>query len=145
MFHFILTSFKLIGVFFQHFHLSLFFEYLCRWQCNSKQSSYYLYHLYPAQKWNTTVMSEPGLQNIFSSSLTVAKKLIGDSKVSISISALDHRRNVGCVSLFYRYFKRFCSRKIKALVPKTRKFLRITRYSKRAHPFVVDMVCVYIL
>ena len=33
-----------------------------------------------------------------------AIKLIGDSGISSSIDSLGHRRNVGCVALFYRYF-----------------------------------------
>ena len=67
-----------------------------------------------------------------------AKKLIGDSRVSNSIDSLEHRRSVGCVTLFYRYFNGFCSDEIRDLVPETRTFSRNTRASSRAHPFVVD-------
>ncbi|XP_065363465.1 uncharacterized protein LOC135956806 [Calliphora vicina] len=66
-----------------------------------------------------------------------AKVLIGDSRVSNSIDSLERRRNVGCVSLFYRYYNGMCSDEIRELVPDTRSFSRNTRSSVRAHPFVV--------
>ncbi|XP_065368895.1 uncharacterized protein LOC135961328 [Calliphora vicina] len=62
-----------------------------------------------------------------------AKVLIGDNTVSNSIDYLEHRRNVGCVSLFYRYYN-----EITELVPDTRSFSRNTHLSAGAHPFVVD-------
>lgn len=66
------------------------------------------------------------------------KVLINDSRVSNSIDSLEHRRNVACVSLFYRYYNGRCSREIRGLVPDNHIFLRGTRTSRRAHPFVVD-------
>ena len=59
-----------------------------------------------------------------------AKVLIGDSRVSNYIDFLEHRRNVGCFCLFYRYYN--------GMFPETRTFVRNTRFSSRAHPYVVD-------
>ncbi|XP_065365413.1 uncharacterized protein LOC135958439 [Calliphora vicina] len=67
-----------------------------------------------------------------------SKVLIGDNRVSNSIYSLEHRRNVDCVSLFYRYYNGMCSEEIRELVPDTRSFTRNTRSSARAHPFVFD-------
>ena len=57
--------------------------------------------------------------------------LIDDSSL---FNAID--RNVAFVSLFYRYRNGRFSREIKGLVPDNPIFLRSTRTSGRAHPFV---------
>ena len=64
--------------------------------------------------------------------------LINDSRVSNSIDSLEHCRKVACVSLFCRYYNGRSSRNIWGLVPNNHIFLRSTRISRRAHPFVVD-------
>ena len=68
------------------------------------------------------------------------KVLINDNRVSNSVDTLEHRRNVACVSLFYRYCNGRCSREIRALIPDNHIFLRSTRTSRRAHPFVLGCV-----
>ena len=45
-----------------------------------------------------------------------AKVLINDNRVSNCIDSLEHRRNVACVSLFYRYYNGRCSQEIRSLV-----------------------------
>ena len=67
-----------------------------------------------------------------------ALALINDNSVSHSIDSLEHRRNVGCISLFYRYYHGKCSSEISELVPSARVFVRSTRLSSRSHPFVVS-------
>ena len=64
--------------------------------------------------------------------------MIGDSSVSNPVVSLEHRRNVGCVSLFYRYFNGMCSSDIRGLIPDVRMFVRDTRLSRSSHPFVVE-------
>ena len=68
----------------------------------------------------------------------LVKMLINDNRVSNSIDSLEHRCNVACVSLFYRYYNRKCSRQIRSLIADNQIFLRSTRTSRRAYPFVVD-------
>ena len=67
-----------------------------------------------------------------------AMVLIGDSRVSSSIVSLEHRRNVGCVTLFYRYFHGVCSLDIRRSIPNVRMFRRDTRLSRNSHPFVIE-------
>ena len=68
----------------------------------------------------------------------MAKVLINDNKISNSIDSMEHCHNVACVSLFYRYYNGRCSHEIRGLIPDNHIFLRSTRTSLRAHPFVVD-------
>lgn len=63
--------------------------------------------------------------------------LIDDGRVSNSIDSLKHRRDVGCVALFYRYFHGRCSAEIRGLIPSVQLFSRTTRLSRGAHPFHV--------
>ena len=65
------------------------------------------------------------------------KLFVHDGKISNSIDSLKHRCNVACASLFYRYYKRFCSGEIKGLIAQNHVILRKTRLSRRAHPYVV--------
>ena len=64
--------------------------------------------------------------------------LINDSRVSNSFDWLEQRRNVACISLFYRYYNGRCSREIKGLIPDNYILLRSIHTSPRAYPFVVD-------
>ena len=66
------------------------------------------------------------------------KVLINDNRLSNSIGSLEHRHNVACVSLFYRYYKERCSHDRRGLVPDNHIFLRSARTSRTTHPFVVD-------
>ena len=67
-----------------------------------------------------------------------AKRLIGDDEASSSLSPLGHRRDVGCLTLLYRYFHGECACEIRDLVPPLRTFNRQTRFSRSAHPFHVN-------
>ena len=64
--------------------------------------------------------------------------LINENRISNCIELLEHRGNVACVSLFYLFYNRRCSREIRGLVPDNHIFLRNTHTSRRAHPFMVD-------
>ena len=67
-----------------------------------------------------------------------SKFLINGNRVTNLINSLDHRCNVACSSLFYRYHKGRSSREIWGLVADSHVFLFSTRTSRSAHPFVVD-------
>ena len=67
-----------------------------------------------------------------------ALALINDNSVSNSIDSLEHRRNVGCVTLLYQYYNGISAAEISELIPRARVFVRNTRLSSRSHPFVVD-------
>ena len=64
-----------------------------------------------------------------------AIKIIGDKSISDSLESLEHRRCVGSISLFYRYFNGNCSREVHELLPELKTFGRSTRSSSRAHSF----------
>jgi len=67
-----------------------------------------------------------------------AKRLIGDDEASSSLSPLGHRRDVGCLTLLYRYFHGECASEIRDLMPPLRTFNRQTRLSRSVHPFHID-------
>ena len=50
--------------------------------------------------------------------------LINDSRVSDFVNLLEHRRNMACVSLFYRHYNGRCFREIRSLVLYKHIFLR---------------------
>jgi len=66
-----------------------------------------------------------------------AFRLIGDVNITNQIDSLEHRRKVGAVTLFYRYFYGQCSSEILGLIPPLRNSIRVTRQAAQAHPYVV--------
>lgn len=64
------------------------------------------------------------------------KALIGDIGLSNKLDSLEHRRNMGCISLFH--YNRMCSAEIREFVPNTHSFIGNTRSSRRAYLFVTD-------
>ena len=56
-----------------------------------------------------------------------AKVLINDN-----IDSLEHRSNVACISLFYRYYNGRCSREIRGLIPNNQIFSHGTRTKSTA-------------
>ena len=66
--------------------------------------------------------------------LRTTKLLVNDSRAFNCIYSLKHHCNVDCVPLFYRYSNR--SSEISVLIPQNNKFLRNTRLSRRAHPYI---------
>ena len=55
------------------------------------------------------------------------------------LEPLAHRRNVACLSLFYRYYFGRCSTELAQLVPLPFSRGRSTRYSDRLHDFSVTI------
>jgi len=66
-----------------------------------------------------------------------AIRLIGDQSVTNPIDTLEHRRIVGAITLFYRYYYGECSSEISTLIPPLHNSTLVTRQSARAHPHVV--------
>jgi len=66
-----------------------------------------------------------------------AIRLIGDSNVTASLAPLGHRRNIGALSLFYKYFvgTDSCSQEIKTILPELKIFTRNTRLASNSHPY----------
>jgi archaellum component FlaG (FlaF/FlaG flagellin family) len=66
-----------------------------------------------------------------------AIRLIGDTNVTASLAPLGHRRNIGALSLFYKYFVGMdsCSQEIKTILPELKIFTRNTRLASKSHPY----------
>ena len=67
---------------------------------------YYLQDLYPT---SDRVQLSISILKLLDRVHERAKLLINDNRVSNSIDSFEHRRNVACVSLFYRYYNGRCS------------------------------------
>ncbi|CAG9814285.1 unnamed protein product [Phaedon cochleariae] len=68
-----------------------------------------------------------------------AIRLVSDATLTHSLTSLEHRRKVGDLSLFYRYFHGKCSSEISAIIPSLAIPIRRTRQAQSAHPFVVNL------
>ena len=68
-----------------------------------------------------------------------AIRLISNSSLSKSLQPLSHRRLVGDLSRFYRYFHGNRSQKIRNITSAPPRHLRATRSSTHSHPFHVSM------
>lgn len=69
-----------------------------------------------------------------------AIRLVGDASLTNSLTCLEHRRRVGDLSLFYRYFHGRCSSEISStIVPPLAVSSRLTRQAQSSHPFVVTL------
>ena len=55
------------------------------------------------------------------------------------ILTLSHRRLVGDLSIFYRYFHRHCSQEIRDIIPVPLRRVKTTRSSIHSHPFQVSL------
>ena len=66
-----------------------------------------------------------------------AFRLIGDESITNLIDSLEHRRKVGALTLFYRYFHGRCSSELSSIVPPLQNSVFVTRRSAQAHPYVV--------
>ena len=66
-----------------------------------------------------------------------AFRLIGDISITNRIESLEHRRKVGAVTLFYRYFYGQCSAELLGIIPPLHNSVIVTRKAAQAHPYVV--------
>ena len=68
-----------------------------------------------------------------------AMRLINDPELTKSLPPLSHRRAVGDLSLFYRYFFGDCSAEISSLIPPIAVARRNTRSAFNSHPYCVKL------
>jgi archaellum component FlaG (FlaF/FlaG flagellin family) len=70
-----------------------------------------------------------------------AIRLINDESITASLAPLGHRRNVGALTLLYRYFVGCdsCSEEIKTILPVLKSFTRHTRQAARNHPYYLSL------
>ena len=65
--------------------------------------------------------------------------MINDPNLTSNLQPLEHRRRVGMLSLFYRYYHGACSDELSSLIPPHRVTSRETRSTTLIHPFAVDL------
>ena len=68
-----------------------------------------------------------------------AIRLINNPNLIKSLQPLSHRRLVGDLSIFYKYFHRHCSQEIREIIPVPLRRVRTTRSSTHSHPFQVSL------
>ena len=68
-----------------------------------------------------------------------AIRLINNPILTKSLQPLSHRRLVGDVSIYYRYFNGHCSQEIRDIIPVPLRRVRTTRSSTHSHPFQVSL------
>ena len=68
-----------------------------------------------------------------------AIRLINNPNLTKSLQPLSHRRSVGDLSIFYRYFNGHCSQEIRDIIPVPLRRVRTTRSSTHSHPFQVSL------
>lgn len=83
------------------------------------------------------VGAPPSTLNLVERLQKKAFRLIGDKKITDQIDTLKHRRIVGAVTLFYRYFYGECSSELSGLIPPLHNSILVTRMSAQAHPYVL--------
>ena len=68
-----------------------------------------------------------------------AKRLIGDETLASKLHTLAHRRNVACLSVFYRLYFGECAHELHDLIPSSPFHYRTTRRTAGYHPHLVDI------
>ncbi|CAH2236486.1 jg21246 [Pararge aegeria aegeria] len=69
-----------------------------------------------------------------------ARRIIGDKSLTQAKQhSLQHRRNVACLSVFYRIYFSECAQELHNLVPLSPFYHRTARHRERWHPYVVDI------
>ena len=68
-----------------------------------------------------------------------AIRLINNPNLAKSLQRLSHRRLVGDLSIFYRYFHGHCFQEIRDIIPVPLRHVRTTRSSTRSQPFQVSL------
>ena len=69
---------------------------------------------------------------------TIIIRLINNPNLTKSLQPLSHRRLVGDLSIFFRYFHGHCSQEIREVIPVPLRRVRTTRSSTHSHPFQVS-------
>ena len=64
---------------------------------------------------------------------------LNNRKLNNSLRPLSHRRSVGDLSIYYRYFNGHCSQEIREIIPVHLRRVRTTRSSTHSHSFQVSL------
>ena len=68
-----------------------------------------------------------------------AIRLINNPNLTKSLQPLSHRRLVGDLAIYYRYFNGHCSQEIRDIIPVPLRRVRTTRSSTHSHPCQVSL------
>ena len=68
-----------------------------------------------------------------------AIRLINNPNLTKSLQPLSHRRLVGDLSIYFRYFNGHCSQEIRDIIPVPLRRVRTTRSSTHSHPLQVSL------
>ena len=68
-----------------------------------------------------------------------AIRLINNPNLTKSLQPLSHRRLVGDLSIYYRYFHEHCSQEIRDIISVPLRRVRTTSSSTHSHPFKVSL------
>ena len=93
----------------------------------------------PCMEYCSHIWGGSGFTRLLDRVESKAKRLINSSNLSDSLDPLSLRRDVGALSLFYRYHGGRCSRELNTRVPPPLRRPRSTRGSMSAHEFCVDI------
>jgi len=93
----------------------------------------------PKMESNSHIWSgaPPTILNYLDKVQARAIRLIDDNNITASLAPLGHRRNIGALSLLYKYFvgNDTCSNEIKSILPILKTFSRLTRQAATNHPY----------
>ena len=92
--------------------------------------------LLPRLGWYSKIYSLSSRQSPVRSK---AIRLINNPNLTKSIQPLSHRRLVGALSIFYRYFNGHRYQEIRDIIPVPLRRVRTTRSSTHSHPFQVSL------
>ena len=81
----------------------------------------------------------PSTLSILDSIQKRAIRLIDDPVLAGRLPTLAHRRAVGDLSLFYRYFHRFCSEELASIISPLAVRNRMTKGVVHMHPYTVQL------
>lgn len=68
---------------------------------------------------------------------TRAFRIVSNDSLCTTVDSLEHRRNVGALGLFYRYFNKDCSSELCNIIPAVATFNVTTRLASNAHPYTI--------
>ena len=114
-------------------HLPIFSSshFLCIYKSQIRPSLQYCSHVWGGAPKSTLCL----LDKVQSKAI----RLINNPNLTKSLHPLSHRRLVGNLSIFYRYFNKHCSQEIRDIIPVLQRRVRTARSSTHSHPFQVSL------
>jgi hypothetical protein len=93
----------------------------------------------PCMEYCSHIWGGSGSSSLLDRVESKAKRLINCPLLSNSLDPLSLRRDVGALSLFYRYYNGRCSRELASRIPPPLRRPRCTRGALLSHQFCVDV------